>query len=923
MRETLEKLRPDRDLQCYFERPSAVAALSQASASGFRLSGTWRQQFDWAVIEWNRDNIFEHPHLRNLPDGDLSGLTLSYEETRENCMEMDCDLYPTVEWPYLRIWALENDVEGLYKVRLLDHATPVKGAHACATAEFVLQGSATSGDYVGLAWLEEHHTYQLYASDTLETAAQAIVDSINAFSQTMRAIRLGTTIRLIYTGPGQTIENSTTGANGNRIGVYGFVAGAKTEVWTPEWSRLSGGASPTKWRVELNFGTLKDVDGRTVPTQAVRKMRWTYAAAFQRGEFTRKEFEVRVSNWAVSGERRQYRVAGPGSRRIEDDACEVEYTGGWESAAGNFSGGSIHQATSPGSTVTCRYQHPQVHELYLGTRACHSGSTVTIQIDDQTSFSRNLKIAGEDVLVRLPLGEVAAGEHTVCIRHEGAPGEYFYFDFLEAAIPSFVLPESSTETKLTLATDWDTDHSLALAPERTAWLLHKLGFRGRANHYVGALWFYELYRKNHQYASARVDFVGTPQFSAVTALCIGRVDEPPEKQLILTHVNKIGDTAESVARAFELEINRGYMAIRAEADGASLTIYARQMGSEGNLWKVTGLPVSGPFYVQAGEGTLDGGVDGKWTTDTGAEQKINRAARDWSRSYYEALRGYGIEVTAAFSLELQHGDDSAEAGIAQRYADGSACWLNTPALQTNFSPGSVNFWKQAHLEMAAVMNEAGLTPYLQFGEVQWWYFPTRWDRNTNQWVNTGSMPFYDAYTMGRFQSAYNRSMHVFSSHEEDPAPHPEEVALLQTLVGEFTAAVAAHVRARYPACRFEVLYPVDVNHTALNRLINYPDTEWTPEKLDCLKTESFSYTSARDLDRSRASMDFSSAKGFPQSKRSHLTGIGDYATAWLKEVRLAQAENLESVVLFALDQFCLIGYPVPLRQSMRRGLRMG
>ena len=26
--EVLQKLRPDRDLQCYFERPSAIAALS-------------------------------------------------------------------------------------------------------------------------------------------------------------------------------------------------------------------------------------------------------------------------------------------------------------------------------------------------------------------------------------------------------------------------------------------------------------------------------------------------------------------------------------------------------------------------------------------------------------------------------------------------------------------------------------------------------------------------------------------------------------------------------------------------------------------------------------------------------------------------------------------------------------------------------
>ena len=82
MAEQLTKLRPDRDLQCYFQEPTAAAALSQTSANGFTVSGSWRQQFDWAVLEWNRDNVFEHPALRNLPDGDLSGVHLSYQEVR-------------------------------------------------------------------------------------------------------------------------------------------------------------------------------------------------------------------------------------------------------------------------------------------------------------------------------------------------------------------------------------------------------------------------------------------------------------------------------------------------------------------------------------------------------------------------------------------------------------------------------------------------------------------------------------------------------------------------------------------------------------------------------------------------------------------------------------------------------------------------
>ena len=86
--------------------------------------------------------------------------------------------------------------------------------------------------------------------------------------------------------------------------------------------------------------------GRTlvsVPTSNVRKMRWTWAADQQPGNFQRSEFSVVVTDWTVSGSNLLYQVAGPGSRRIEDDAGGGGYSGGpWTKEIGNFSGGSIH-----------------------------------------------------------------------------------------------------------------------------------------------------------------------------------------------------------------------------------------------------------------------------------------------------------------------------------------------------------------------------------------------------------------------------------------------------------------------------------------------------------------------------------------------------------------------------------------------------
>jgi hypothetical protein len=70
-------------------------------------------------------------------------------------------------------------------------------------------------------------------------------------------------------------------------------------------------------------------------------------------------------------------------------------------------------------------------------------------------------------------------------------------------------------------------------------------------------------------------------------------------------------------------------------------------------------------------------------------------------------------------------------------------------------------------------------------------------------------------------------------------------------------------------------------------------------------------------------MDIVNPLGFTPSQRSHLVGVSDSSTAWLKEVRLAEGQGFESVVLFALDQMCLIGYSLPLSRGMRRSVQLG
>ncbi|MEO8025358.1 MAG: hypothetical protein ABI823_02735, partial [Bryobacteraceae bacterium] len=291
---------------------------------------------------------------------------------------------------------------------------------------------------------------------------------------------------------------------------------------------------------------------------------------------------------------------------------------------------------------------------------------------------------------------------------------------------------------------------------------------------------------------------------------------------------------------------------------------------------------------------------------------------DWSRAYHSAMLGVGIDVAAAFSMELQHADPSAGAGLAQRGPAGDPILLPTPAIQTNFSPTSRDFWKQVYADLAQTQADAGQTPFLQFGEVQWWYFPS-----DGLGLAYSGMPFYDDWSKATFEAANGRPLATFLTNSADPAAYADDVAFLAQCIADFTTTVIGWVRTAHPTARFEVLYPTDVNQTAFNQAVNYPASAWTPANLASLKTESFGFTLNRDLNAAATTIAFGADHGFSRSSRSHLVGIGDATTAWEKEARMAVGAGFESVVLFALDQFCLIGYDAPLSAGLRRSLFMG
>jgi hypothetical protein len=954
MPEQIFKLSPDRDLQCYFFMPSAIAAMSNASSSGFTVSGKWRQQFDWAVVEWNRDNVFEHPVLRNLPDGDLSGLTLTYVEERANCAPLESNLVPVVDWDNLRIWA--DDAQGnetLYHVELVTLAQSI-GSYVAASVTMTLLSIPTAignSNRVGLALLEKHYYYEVQPNDELPAIAAGIAAAF-ALDLDFSATSQGATVTVTWKpNPSPTGYGFLRGANGNRITIYGFCTSGQA-VWAQPSATFSGGEFPSQYSVSIDFDNLTGhTDGNPgqsihVPTTNVRKLRWTWAADLQPGSFVQTEYSTVISNWTVTGNDRIYSVAGPGSRRIEDTDASVQYSAGmWSVTAGNYSGSRIHLTQNPGDHCTITYAEAATHQLLLGLRRFAGAPPVNISVDGLSLAQVDLTLAGEDELIRQPLGSYTAGTHTVVLTHNGAypvdsPNvQTLYFDFLEIAYPSTNLPDFPPQTQLALATDWDTYHSQSIPAERTAWLIQKLGFFGRVNHYVGALWFYELTRTGTQYASVtftlnqQTPSTSSPTIVLALAATAAALSVPGEVTLI-QHLVLPDDSTANVAQALAALVNLGTNLVWASASGNQLTFTARFMGIEGNGVGVQLDASSAGFTFTPNVNALSGGINGTpygldegpddipvtpsqinnalvtnsaqfWKTDLSLTPRINRAARDWHLAFFAALKGYGLDAVASFSTELGNGEPALSAGIAQRYPDGTPVTLNTPAIQTNFSPTALGYWKQVYLDMAALQACAGLTPYLQSGEVQWWYFQKDFP------TAGGGMTFYDAYTQQQFQAKYGVAMGVIPSNTADPAAFPNETAFLPTLIGAYTAAIRGALKMQYPSCRYEVLYPNDVNDFPLTLAINYPADDWTPANLDCLKTESFGFTGDMNLVECTYSMNVSAARGFPSPKRSHLVGISDIRSCWMKEVDIAQSQGLESVVLFALDQYCLIGYPPP------------
>ncbi|MBI3697188.1 MAG: hypothetical protein HY238_20430, partial [Acidobacteria bacterium] len=357
-------------------------------------------------------------------------------------------------------------------------------------------------------------------SDTLyhvktSTICRNIRDQINSTNWAV----LGVLLSLSATASGNqiTITAQRPGYDGNMIRLYELHKNSNL-YFTPSARQLSDGSSDATWRITIEFSAEGATD--------LQKIWMTFAPKLaDSASYQDQEWEATFSNWTIVDtlSKRALKVAGPLSVRIEENDAWVRYTGFWEWAPAQFwSQGRALRAAQTGATATVETHCSATHDVYLGTRLDYNCGIVEARLDGGSPVQLNCyePAAKARQVRRKVFSNVSAGQHSVEVRLTGtrnssSQGYYYYFDFLECAVPSDVPDPPTTHTDVAVACDYGTDHTYKLSPQRLVWAIRKLGLIGEIDHYISVFWWNQRKRVGGSFPRVTVTYGGTCPPSAV------------------------------------------------------------------------------------------------------------------------------------------------------------------------------------------------------------------------------------------------------------------------------------------------------------------------------------------------------------------------------------------------------------------------
>jgi len=764
------------------------------------------------------------------------------------------------------------------------------------------------------------------ASDTLtQTTAASILQSIAQQLNAVNWVANGPVVLSAAVSlPNQLVITAAPGADGNMVAFYQTdnTGGSRLYFTASDWNLSGGSSDNVSWHVHIDFTALgwNNVD----------KVWWTIAPALPNSQaYQPSEWQVVVTNWTVTSSpasKRSLQVAGPGSVRIEEDSTWVSTSGYWEAAPGNdpvdgafafWSQGRAIRAAAGGATVSIQTNCQSTHNIYIGTRLDTNCGIVSATLDGGAPVTLDCyyPTATTSQTRRLLFSSVAAGQHEVVItltgnKNASSQGWYFYFDFLECAVLSDVPDPATTTTSVAVATDFDTDNTYKLSPERLVWNIQKLGLLGEIDHYCGVFWWKQSVAQNPSYPQCTVTFSGNWNDQDVVWLHVGG-------SAIGKTVFGGQDSSTTIARHFANFVNAIFDGVWASASGTVMTITSHSFSTVWQFHVYSELPASNTGSGQATvNGDLQGGTYGAtWVIDPTQTPVLNRAFRDWNTDFFALLKANNMTVVCSFSQELVNPPDNPPSSVwVQRFPDGTAVQTATGfgtlnSSQIAFSSGPQNYMGQAHATMAGLMLAAGLVPKLQFGEVLWWFQ-----------ANASGMAFYDADTQAAAQSALGRALATFHTPNDDPSIYSyADANFLRTRLFTYVAAIQSYVLSQVPSAVFELLWPMDVNdpdNCKLLRYINLP-LQWAARSgsgFDSFLIEGYQYPGINhNLDQATRCAQFPWKElSWDEAHSRYLMGLYYATWPWLREFVNVNRLGLPVIKLWAYDHICLFGWPVPL-----------
>lgn len=703
------------------------------------------------------------------------------------------------------------------------------------------------------------------------------------------------------------------GYDGNMIEMYSLSKTATLKC-TQSSVRFNGGSSDVTWRCSIDFSA-----------RGINRLRqcWlTFAPPLANGSaFADTAWEAAFTNWNLAGpeETRALKVAGPGSVRVEESDSWCTYTGNWTLKSGFFSNSFAKAASAAGDSVEVFYSCQYPHDVYIGTSLYTDNGSAAVRLDGDAETDLNCYLQSEPPVNtrRKVRAAVPAGKHTVKLTVKSG---IFYFDFLEAAVPSDVPDPLPARVNISPALDYSTDHTYKLPPARILWNFDQLGFAGPMNEYIGVFWWNQRARRGGVIPKKVITFSGAWAGGDSVFLMIG--DFNIGKSVFPA------DTPETIAAHFARYINGLFVGIWASAEANVLTITYRSA----SYAFVIEISQSSARGVVSSPGSVEVGDPGTWEVDVSQSPALNRGAQAWHKDLYEQCQARGCEIITAVSMELVF----PPAGFAAQYSDGTPVTTDVGfgALRSTHCAQSspmLNYHKAVYEGIADLQAAAGLKPRLQFGEHLWWFFEK---------AGVG-MAYYDAETKAAGAAALGRPLHVFTGPDDDPGVNAGADAIfLRNRLRDHVAALVAHVRSLHPNAVFELLFPYDVNHPTpvqnilydppywlggrLNRFVNLP-TEWEQKQtsgFDLLKLEALGFgANFRSLDLAKTAIRFPLELGWPRDSVRYLVPVFGHACPWEKEYLVAKGSGIPIINLWAFDQVSIFGLNVKEPRSARRAAR--